>query len=198
MGLQLTSNSTARMSSVASIDWGNVTGKPVNLNAEQIIALTAPYTLTSTTASQKLFNASTAGALTVAASATYTFECFYSLSSMSASSGNGKFDLLGAGTATLTSAAFDVIGQDAATPGTAGTVSGNFTATSITSGDAVTAATNTAAYFRVRGIFRVNGGGTLIPSVALTTAAVAVVGTNSYFRALQIGSDTVTTVGAWT
>src|SRR5258706_12738163 len=101
------------------------------LNAEQFVALSATYTLVSQTAGQKLFNATTNGALTVLASTSYMFECLFSLSSMSATSGNCKFDILGAGTAAFTSSAFQILGQDAITLGTAGTVSGNFTATNI-------------------------------------------------------------------
>lgn len=206
-GLQLTQGSTAGTPAAgvtsifaatqrmpAAVDEG---GNVAIISAEQFVALTATYTLTSTTSSQKLFNTSTNGALTVLASTSYFFESLFSLSSMSATSGNGKFDLLGGGTAAFTSSAFHVVGQDSTTPGTAGALSGSFTATSITSGDAVTAATNTGEYFWVNGIFRVNTGGTIIPSVALTTAAAAVVGVNSYFRCWPIGTNTVTNVGAW-
>jgi hypothetical protein len=164
---------------------------------EQFLALTATYTLTSTTATQKLFNIPTNGSLTVAALTTYFFECFFSLSSMSATSGNTKFDVLGAGTATLTSSAWTAVGQDSTTPGTAGAPGGSFTATNVSSGDIVTAAVNTGLYADIRGIVRINAAGTIIPSVGLTTAAAAVVGVNSYFRIWPVGSNTVTAVGNW-
>ena len=57
------------------------------IDAEQFITLTSTYTLTSQTAAQKLFNSSTNGAVTLAVG-TYYFECFFSLSSMSSSSGD--------------------------------------------------------------------------------------------------------------
>lgn len=165
--------------------------------SEQFIALTSTYTLTSTTSTQKLFNVPANGALTVKAATSYFFECDFSLSSMSATSGNTKFDVLGAGTATLTSVAWSAIGLDATTPGTAAAVGGSFTATNISSGDIVTAGTGTAMFARIQGIIRINASGTIIPSVALTTANAAIVGVNSFFRIRPIGSNTVASVGNW-
>lgn len=167
------------------------------VTTEQFISLTATYTLTSTTAAQKIFNTPTNGTLTVAASTSYFFECMLSLSSMSATSGNFAFQVLGAGTATMTSVAWMAMGADATTLSTATAFSGSFNATSSGAGDVVTAATNTGAMVLVKGIFRVNAGGTIIPSVALTTAAAAVVGVNSYFRCYPIGTNTVQSVGNW-
>lgn len=172
----------------------------VNVMTEQFIALTATYTLASQTTVQALFNTPANGTLTVPAAMSYFFECLVSLSSMSATSGNFKLDLLGAGTATLTSSAWIALGADAATPGTAGTFSGSFTTgttASVSSGDIVTAATNTAAAVFAKGILRVNAAGTLIPSLLLTTGAAAVVGVNSYFRLTPIGTNTVTNTGNW-
>lgn len=160
-------------------------------------ALSANYTLASQTTVQKLFNVPTNGALTVAASTSYFFECMLILSSMSATSGNFKFDLLGGGTATLTSTAWIAQGQDATTPGTAGAFSGSATAANVSSGDIVTAATGTGASVLIKGIVRVNAAGTLIPSILLTTAAAAVVNANSYIQFTPVGSNTVTTVGNW-
>lgn len=164
---------------------------------ENFIASTSTYTLTSTTSSQKLFNATTNGALAVAGSTSYFFECQFILSSMSGTSGNTKFDLLGAGTATLTSTGWTSSGVDNTSPATAATSSAAYTAASISSTNVVGAGTGTGLFVTIRGIFRVNAGGTIIPSVALTTAAAAVVGVNSYFRCTPIGSNTVTNVGGW-
>jgi len=164
---------------------------------ENFVALTSTYTLTSTTSSQKLFNATTNGALAVAGSTSYFFECQFRLSSMSATSGNTKFDLLGAGTATLTSTAWSASGVDNTSPATSASSSASYTAASISSTNVVAAGTGTGVFVTIQGIFRVNAGGTIIPSVALTTAAAAVVGVNSYFKCRPIGSNTVTTVGGW-
>lgn len=162
---------------------------------EQFMALTGAYTLASQTTVQKLFNVPANGAITVAAATTYFFECLLSLSSMSATSGNMKFDVLGAGTATLTSTLWTAIGLDATTPGTAAALSGNITATNVASGDIVVAATGTAMFVLIKGIIRINGAGTIIPSCLLTTAATPAVGVNSYFRLTPAGTNTVTSVG---
>lgn len=164
---------------------------------EQFVALTSTYTLSNTTNAQKLFNVPSNGALTVQASTTYFFECFFTLSSMSGTSGNTSFQLLGGGTATLTSVAYGVTGLDASTLTTGAALGGAFSAASTSTGNITTAATGTSLMATVRGIFRVNAGGTIIPSVALTNAAAAVVGVNSYFRCWPIGSNTVTSVGNW-
>lgn len=167
----------------------------VNIMTEQFMSLTATYTLTSQTGVQAIFNTPTAGTLTLPAATSYFFECLLNVSSMSATSGNFKFDVLGAGSATLTSVGWTAIGFDATTPGTAGAFSGSYTATAAGSGDIVTAGTGTAAVVLIKGIIRINAGGTLIPSIGLTTAASAVMGVNSYFRLTPIGTNTSTFVG---
>lgn len=160
-------------------------------------ALTADYTLASQTAVQKLFNVPTNGALTLPASTSYMFECLLSLTTMSATSGNFLFSLLGGGTASLTSALYLATGLDATTPATAAALSGSLTAAGASTGDIVVAATGTAAAVLIKGIVRVNAAGTIIPSIGLTTAAAAVVKANSYISFTPIGSNTVTTAGPW-
>jgi hypothetical protein len=166
--------------------------------AIQLVALTSTYTLANSASLQKLFNVPSNGALTVAASTTYFFECQFSLSSMSASSGNLLFDVLGAGTATVTSAGWSCYGRDASAIGTAGAaIGGIYAASNTSSGDIVVATANTNMFATITGILRINAGGTIIPSVALTNAAAAVVGVNSWFRIYPVGSNTVTSVGNW-
>jgi len=159
--------------------------------------LTSTYTLTSTTAIQKLFNATTNGALTVNGSTTYFFECQFLLTSMSATSGNAKFDILGAGTATLNSSSFAAVGLDNTTTSTAAAAGASFTTTNVSTGNTTAAGTGTGMFVRVTGIMRVNVGGTIIPSVGLTTAAAAVVGVNSFIRLTPVGSNTATSGGSW-
>lgn len=172
---------------------------------EQFACLNSPYTLTSTTAEQKLFNVPANGALTVEAGKTYEFECQFTVSSMSATSGNLKFSPAGTGaasaTATITNCTYSAMANDAtlATPAAwQNSVIATTTADPITSStDIATASTATVCVVRAHGTIRINAAGTLIPSVALTTAAAAVVDINSYFRLWQKGSGTVTTVGNW-
>jgi hypothetical protein len=173
----------------------------INLNTakteEYFIIQNATYTLTSTTNIQKLFNATTNGAFTVLADSTYWFECQMNLSAMSATSGNLRFDVLGAGTATLTNAAWSAVGLDNSTIGTAAANGGSFTASNVSTGNIVTAGAGTGLIANITGVIRVNAGGTIIPSVGLTTAAAAVVGTNTWFRIRKIGSGSVTSLGSW-
>jgi len=160
------------------------------------VRLTSGYTLTSTTNSQKAFNLPANGALTLPANTAYFFECLLSIDTMSATSGNMGFDLLGAGTATISNQSWFLHGLDATTQSTAAAVSGVASEAART-GDTVVAATGTAVHAFVRGNFSISTGGSIIPSVKLTTAAAAVVRAGSYFKVERIGLDTVTTVGNW-
>ena len=162
-----------------------------------LAALSSTYTLTNTTNSQALFNVPANGALTVAANTAYRFEGLISLSSMSGTSGNFGLDILGAGSASLTSIAFMVHGLDATTQTTPAAIGGSFIATSGSTSDVLVAATGTAAHVYLSGFVRINAGGTLIPSIKLTTAAAAVVGANSFIDFVPVGPGTVTTVGPW-
>lgn len=164
------------------------------IHAEQFISLTGTYTLTSQTAAQKAFNSTTNGALTAKAATSYYFEGLISLSSMSATSGSFGFAL--GGTATLTSITWTSNAVKAATLATAATNQMTFNATAANT-TVATASTATNGYMFVKGIIRVNAAGTLIPSVSLGVAAAAVVGTNSYFRIIPIGTNTITNVGKW-
>lgn len=161
---------------------------------------TATKTLTSTTASQAIFSNTaglTTGALTVDAATTYEFEAMLNLSSMSATSGNMGFSILGAGTATFTSAMWAANGLDATAQTTAAAIGGMYSASATATGNIVTAATGTALHVHIRGMFRVNAGGTIIPSLQLTTATAAVLGVNSYFKCTNIGSNTFQNIGRW-
>ncbi len=160
------------------------------VTANQWISLTSAYTLTSQTAVQKIFNSSTNGAVTVAAR-TYEFECQFSLTAMSATSGSFGFAL--GGTAVLASQAWHSSAAKVAFTGGSPIYQFNTSAsTSLTSSN-----TNTTGYATIKGIIRVTTGGTLIPQVSLGAAAAAIVGANSFFKLTPIGSNTVTTIGAW-
>ncbi|MGO9743987.1 MAG: hypothetical protein ACLPN5_21210 [Roseiarcus sp.] len=158
--------------------------------AEQIQVLASAYTLTSQTAAQQLLNATTNGAVTLAVG-TYEFECFFSLSSMSATSGSFGFAL--GGSATFTQSWMSL--GHKATGGTAASPEITFNTAANTA--IVTADTNTSGEALIKGILRVTGAGTVIPQVSLGVAAAAVAGANSYFKCWPIGSATVTTVGDW-
>lgn len=163
----------------------------------QILVLNAAYTLTSSTTAQKLFNQPTNGALTLQSATTYFFECMFLIDTMSATSGNLGFSVLGAGTATLGTVSWMAHGLDATTQTTATAIGGVYSTAAAQTGNITVAGTGTAVHVFVKGVIRCTTSGTIIPSINLTTANAAVVRPNSYFIAHPIGSNTVTTVGNW-
>lgn len=165
--------------------------------SEQFICSTATRTFTSNTNLQAIFTSPASGALTVAGATTYFFESMLNLSSMSGTSGNMGFSIVGAGTATFTSAAWMAIGLDATTQNTAAAMGGVFSASSAETGNIVTAGTGTALSVFIKGVFRINASGTIIPSAQMTTAAAAVFGVNCWFRCYPVGTNTVVSVGQW-
>jgi hypothetical protein len=156
----------------------------------------ATYTLTSQTAVQKLFNASANGRVTLPLGA-YRFNCQFALTSMSGTTGNSKFSLE-VGTAVLGGVMQAVWGWDMAAGANTAAASGSYalTATGLPT-TMHTTATTTAQHSYVTGTFEVTTAGTVIPSIALQTAAAAVVGIGSYFECWQVGSTSMTTVGNW-
>lgn len=163
------------------------------VDSPQLITLTTAYTLTSQTAAQKMFNSPTNGAVAVQASTAYLFDCFFSLTAMSATSGSFGFAL--GGTATLTAQAWWAQAVKAALA-TATALLGSYNTAAATT--LATANTTTTGHCRIWGKVRVNAAGTLIPQVSLTQAAAAIVGVDSYFRIWPIGAASVQSVGNWT
>jgi len=168
------------------------------IDAEQFITLSSPYTLINQTGIQKIFNATTTGGLSVQGNTTYFFECFYSLSSLSNSNsgGNGFFGFALGGDATITSLGWHSSGIKSNTLSTAGTMQTTYNTTNSNTA-LVSGSGSTSGIMRCWGIIRVNGAGTIIPQVSLGFAAPAIVGANSYFRIVPVGSGTVTNVGNW-
>ena len=160
--------------------------------SDQIIIQQSPYTLTSQTAAQKLFNATTNGQVTLTAG-TYGFDCFFSLSAMSSSSGSFGFAFGGTATATQSFRAVAQKGTATLTTATATQTTYNTTANTTLA----TASVNTVGYAQIDGLLIVTVGGTIIPQVSLSVAAAAVVGTGSYFRIRPLGSSSVSYVGNW-
>ena len=160
--------------------------------SDQIIIQQSPYTLTSQTAAQKLFNATTNGQVTLTAG-TYGFDCFFSLSAMSSSSGSFGFAFGGTATATQSFRAVAQKGTATLTTATATQTTYNTTANTTLA----TASVNTVGYAQIDGLLIVTVGGTIIPQVSLSVAAAAVVGVGSYFRIRPYGSSSVSYVGNW-
>jgi hypothetical protein len=159
--------------------------------SEYIEVISSAYTLTSQTAAQKLLNATTNGAVTLPVG-TYEFECSFSLSSLNTGT-SSVFGFALGGAATFTQ-----MWQAMARSGTATTAT-TLQHTFNTAANVALVSSNTTGlgYAFIKGIIRVTVAGTVIPQVSLNTAAAAVVGTNSYFRAWSVGNGTVTNVGNW-
>ncbi len=175
----------------ATTDAGNRGVVPV----EHIIRQDSTYTLTSQTAAQQVFNASTNGRITLE-TGTYMFEAMIALTSMSGTSGNATFDL--SGTATLGTILWLGFGRDVAADGATGTISGSWSAdATLVAAPLITAGTATAALFKLGGTFEVTAAGTLQLRILLQTAAAAVVSAGSFLRLRRVGSTSLTTVGQW-
>ena len=168
------------------------TGQRGVILSDQLIIQQSPYTLTSQTAAQKLFNATTNGQVTLTAG-TYGFDCFFSLSAMSSSSGSFGFAFGGTATATQSFRAVAQKGTATLTTATATQTTYNTTANTTLA----TASVNTVGYAQIDGLLIVTVGGTIIPQVSLSVAAAAVVGVGSYFRIRPYGSSSVSYVGNW-
>jgi len=157
---------------------------------DQYMLQQATYTLTSQTAAQKLFGVSTNGAVTLVPG-TYEFECQFSLSSMSSSSGSFGFAL--GGGATFTQYWWSLANK--ATLATA--ANGQVTYNTAANTTLVSANTNTVAFARIHGVVIVTVGGTVIPQVSLGVAAAAVVGVGSFFKIRALGGATAASSGNW-
>lgn len=161
---------------------------------EEYVFSSTTYTLVSQTILQKMFNSSPNGAISVNSTTSYFFECSFSLSNMSALAGTFGFGFLGSATFTgLRYTAFadksDALNAPSNSQITIITVASSsqiVTSSVITNGNAF-----------IRGVIRINAGGTLIPAVSLSVASPAIVALNSSFKIVQIGTNTQNIVGAW-
>jgi hypothetical protein len=166
-------------------------------DTEQYAFLTSTYTLTSSTSAQALFNvgSSSTGKLTVPAATAFFFECEFDLSSLSATSGTFSFSL--GGTATYSYVKYWSSAQKSAVISTLATWQSAVIVTSSATA-LVSASTTTTGAARLSGIIRTLAAGTLIPTITLSQASAAVVGSGSWFRIWPAGASTATTAGFWT
>lgn len=173
----------------------NASANAGSVVAKHWIYLAANYTLTSSTAVQKLFNSSTNGTLTLP-TGVYEFEMLLYITSMSATSGNATISFSSGGTAVFDRILQSTFGADTTTPLVPVAQQGSL---SNTAGILPAVASNGQGLSAtIRGVFRVTTAGTIIPSIQLTTAAAAIVQTGSYFKCNKLGETTESFVGAWT
>lgn len=178
------------------------TSKKMTLNqiaefaqATHIARIANDFTLTSATTPQKLFNVGANGAVTLTLGV-YLFDAMINLKSMSATSGNGTFSLIGAGTATLDDILYETLAIDGAVA-TVAARQGSTQITANTPANVATAGTGTVLNLQTWGSFEVTANGTLIPSFSLFTAAAAIVTKGSYIRFSRVGGTNMTSVGSW-
>ena len=158
--------------------------------------LASDYVLTSTTASQRLFNWSANGAITLAAGV-YRFRTLIYMTGMDPTSGNGTFSLLGAGTAVVGRVLYHAWGADNSTPLGNAARTGSASNTVGSAANVLTAGVGTGMIADVSGLVDVTTAGTLIPSIALTTAAAATVVAGSFFECQRVGSAGVAASAGW-
>lgn len=132
--------------------------------------------------------------LTVAANTTYSFETILYLST-GTTNHNVQWGL--GGTATISSIKWFGSGRAAAAGG-ASTVQGSW-GDSASQTAVLAASTAAGAAIHVRGIMRIGTGGTIIPQMSFNVApgGTNTADVNTFFSCHPIGSDTMTSVGAW-
>jgi hypothetical protein len=161
--------------------------------AQQVITQTTTRTLTTSTDAQYLFNATTAGAVTVG-KGTYFFECQHAITGMSTSGAKGiGFGL--AGSATFTQKWWLFVANSSALNNPANSVQGYFSAYST----AILTSTLQTCKFKAQGRIVVTASGTVIPTAQITAqnSTASVLANNSYFSIYPIGSSVVAFVGNW-
>jgi hypothetical protein len=150
-----------------------------------VAILDADFTFLAKTAAQQLLNASPNGALNVPVGL-YEFECEFSITNMSTSSGTFGFAL--GGSATLDSQAWSsyALASSPLSGEASDAVSFNTAANT-----ALTANSTTGiGWAHIRGVFRVSAGGTIIPQVSFTVGgAISTVKKNSFFRCKKLNQN---------
>ena len=152
--------------------------------ADRLLAYTA--------ATQKLFDATTNGALTLPVGV-YAIEMAISLEGQLTTVGSPTFDILGAGNATLGEIHLTGIGKRAAENQAAAAFEAQVVNTATIIPTANAGAADTVVL--IRGQFKVTGAGTIIPSVALGVTNQGNLMAGSYYTITPLGAGN--TGGSW-
>lgn len=167
--------------------------------SEQFVILTSDNSsLADSTSAQAVFNSPAAGSFTLAASTTYFMEGLYYITRSAGTTGHTLSTLFALG-GTLTGITY--IAETTSTTGNSlGAVSRIYGTTA--AGTVVTASSTSATEnitVLIRGVVRSNSGGTFIPQIQYSAApgGAPTVLTNSYFRLIPAGTNSVNYVGNW-
>ena len=149
--------------------------------------------VTSTSTLYQLFNWSTDGAITLTVGE-YFFETTFNLTGMSGTSGTFSFGFNG--TASAQDILYTAFAQKAAGGEGAALMTTSTTASATV---LVAATTSTAGQATIKGTFAISSGGTVIPAVAFSqTASAVIVNIGSYFRIWQVATaDSTPYIGNW-
>ena len=147
-------------------------------------SLDVDFTFDAITGVQPILNSSPNGALNVP-TGLFEFECLFDITNMSGSSGSFGFAL--GGSATLDSQKWMSVASKATDATEVNpTVTYNVAANTALTGNNA----NTVAWAHIRGVFRVSGGGTIIPQVTFTNAGViSTIKKNSFFRVKKLNQN---------
>lgn len=181
----------------SDIDADQIDDKRVIRDPDPVfIRADATRTLPNDANENAVFNSPANGRITLP-TGTYKISGNVRISSMSATSGNALFDILGAGTATVASWLWSYYGIDVTDPSAAAANLSAHRVTQDTAASMVTATTGTAMAWQFEGTFEVTTAGTLIPSVDQVTAAAAIVSIGSYIKIDRLGDVNAISVGRW-
>ncbi len=167
------------------------------VRVEHWIRQASSRVLTNSTAEQAIFNSVTNGTLNLP-TGVYLFRCILYVTGMSTATGNMAFDILAAGSATITAIIFHQFGIDATNPGTATNQAGSWSISQQGAASCVTAAVGASIAVEIFGTFDITSAGTIVPSLSLVTAAAATLAAGSFFICNRIGATGATAVGDWT
>lgn len=158
---------------------------------KSFMRLTSAYTLSNTTALQKIFNvgANSNGAFLASANKAYRFRAEVNITNMSATSGTFSFGTLG--TATISNLMFESLSAKATSLGGVKTLQ-TASATASSGLVLVSAGGGQTGQMIIMATFSVTGSGSFIPAIALSVGATAQIEVNSYCEFEELGADTIT------
>jgi hypothetical protein len=164
-------------------------------SAKACIRANGTRSLPNDTAENALFNSPTNGRITLA-TGVYEVSGMIGITGMSATSGNGNIDLVGAGTVTAEDWLVHTIGVDNSSPLAIGNAQNGGVFQAQDSGTLVVAgATGSGVFFQLRGMFDATAGGTAIPSFRQATASAATLASGSYICYERVGATGAASMG---